>query len=542
MRLIIFIFSFVFLQGSICAQNLDSLLVELESNMDDHKVYDLQKEKRIESLLKKRKRTNDLKEVYKLYDEIYEEYEFYNFDNALKYIEENIQTAERLNNDLLLNQAKIKMGLLLVSSGRFKESVDVLNEIDRNTLSESLINDYFITHKEGYAGLVYSTALKRSKLNYSQLYTAYQDSLYTRLKPNTEEALRLKERQYRDSHNIEMALKINTQRLENVDMGSRGFALATFERSLLYEWNGEFAKQKEYLILSAISDIQASVKDNASMGILAMILFAEGDVDRAHRYINFSYDDAEFYNSRIRFVYIANSMPLITKAYEQKNAKQKSKLQGSLIFISILASLLLLAIYLIRKQVKKVSIARNKLKTANEKLKDFNIKLNKSNEDLKELYLELSEVDKIKLHYIGTFLNLYSEYISKLDVYRKLVRKYVNANQTNALLKLSESKKFVDEELQIFNKNFDRSFLHIFPNFVSEVNKLLKPEKQIEQSDKTTLNTELRILALIKLGITNSSKIAKILRYSVNTIYNYRAAINKSSVDKENFEKTIKNV
>ena len=542
MRLIIFIFSFVFLQGSICAQNLDSLLVELESNMDDHKVYDLQKEKRIESLLKKRKRTNDLKEAYKLYGEIYEEYEFYNFDNALKYIEENIQTAERLNNDLLLNQAKIKMGLLLVSSGRFKESVDVLNEIDRNTLSESLINDYFITHKEGYAGLVYSTALKRSKLNYSQLYTAYQDSLYTRLKPNTEEALRLKERQYRDSHNIEMALKINTQRLENVDMGSRGFALATFERSLLYEWNGEFAKQKEYLILSAISDIQASVKDNASMGILAMILFAEGDVDRAHRYINFSYDDAEFYNSRIRFVYIANSMPLITKAYEQKNAKQKSKLQGSLIFISILASLLLVAVYLIRKQVKKVSIARNKLKTANEKLKDFNIKLNKSNEDLKELYLELSEVDKIKVHYIGTFLNLYSEYISKLDVYRKLVRKYVNANQTNALLKLSESKKFVDEELQIFNKNFDRSFLHIYPNFVSEVNKLLKPEKQIEQSDKTTLNTELRILALIKLGITNSSKIAKILRYSVNTIYNYRAAINKSSVDKENFEKTIKNV
>ncbi|MCS5663378.1 MAG: DUF6377 domain-containing protein [Flavobacteriales bacterium] len=542
MRLIIFIFSFVFLQGSICAQNLDSLLVELESNMDNHKIYDLQKEKRIDNLLLKRKLTNDLKEVYKLYDKIYEEYEFYNFDNALKYIEENIQIAERLNNDLLLNQAKIKMGLLLVNSGRFKESIDVLNEIDRNALSESLINNYFIAHKEAYAGLVYSTALKRSKLNYSQLYTAYQDSLYGRLKPNTEEALRLKERQYRDSHNIEMALKINTQRLENINMGSREYALVTFERFLLYEWNDEFAKQKQYLILSAISDIKASVKDNASMGILAMILFAEGDVDRAHRYITFSYDDAEFYNSQIRFVYIANSMPLITKAYEQKNAKQKSKLQNSLIFISILASLLLLAVYLILKQVKKVSIARNNLKTANDKLKDFNIKLNKSNEDLKKLYLELQEVDKIKVHYIGTFLNLYSEYISKLDVYRKLVRKYVNANQTNALLKLSESKKFVDEELQIFNKNFDRSFLHIYPNFVEEINKLLKPEKQIEQSDKTTLNTELRILALIKLGITNSSKIAKILRYSVNTIYNYRATINKSSIDKENFEKTIKNV
>ena len=112
----------------------------------------------------------------------------------------------------------------------------------------------------------------------------------------------------------------------------------------------------------------------------------------------------------------------------------------------------------------------------------------------------------------------------------------------NALLKLSKSKELIDEELQIFNKNFDSSFLHIHPNFVNDVNKLLKPDNQIILVDKTVLNTELRILALIKLGITNSSRIAKILRYSVNTIYNYRAAINKSAIDKENFEKMIKSV
>jgi len=542
LRLIIFILSLLISQGGISKQKLDSLLIELEATMENHSIYDLQKEKRIKILLEKSNQTSDLKKLYKLYNEIYEAYEFYNFDNALKYIEENIQIAERLDDNLLLNQAKIKMGLLLVGSGRFKESVDVLKEIDRNALSESLINNYFIAHKEAFVGLAYNTVVKRSKLNYTELYKAYQDSLYTRLKPNTLESLRLKEKQYRDSHNIAEALEINTQRLENIDKGSREFALVTFERSLLYEWNGEFEKQKEYLILSAISDIQASVKDNASMGILAMILFAEGDVDRAHRYINFSYDDAKFYSSQIRFVNIAKSMPLITKSYEQKNAKQKNKLQNSLLFISILASLLLIAIFYILKQIKNVSVTRNKLRKANKKLKEFNTKLNNSNEDLKKLYLELSEVDKIKVHYIGNFLNLYSEYISKLDVYRKLVRKYVNSNQTDALLKLAESKQFIDEELQIFNKNFDRSFLHIYPNFVTEVNKLLKPEKQIELADKTTLNTELRILALIKLSITNSSRIAKILRYSVNTIYNYRAAINKSAIDKENFEKMIKTI
>ena len=515
-------------QNSVLSQNLDSIIKVLETRMSKHEVYDLEKEERIKSLIEANDSTNNLIEQYRTNDTIFEEYQFYSFNESLQYIEKNITIGEKLNNNLLQDEAKLKMGLLLVNTGRFKESIDALSEINRNSLPESLINDYFIAHKEGYSGLAYNTAVNRNKLIYSKLYTAYQDSLYSRLKPNTEEALRLKEKEFRDNRNLDMAFKINAERLAKVKIGSRLFSLITFERSLLHELNSEVTKQKKYLILSAMSDIQASVKDNASMGTLAKILFTEGDIDRAHKYINFSYDDAEFYNSRLRFVDIANNMPLITKAYEQKTAKQKQKLEYSLIFISVLAAFLLIAIYTVYKQVKKVSLARNDLKIANE--------------DLKKLYKELSEVGKIKEHYIGNFLNLYSEYITKLDVYRKLVSKYVNANQMNALLKLSKSKELIDEELQIFNKNFDSSFLHIHPNFVNDVNKLLKPDNQIILVDKTVLNTELRILALIKLGITNSSRIAKILRYSVNTIYNYRAAINKSAIDKENFEKMIKSV
>ncbi|WP_148638342.1 DUF6377 domain-containing protein [Olleya sp. ITB9] len=524
------------------SQNLDSIISVLESKMRKHEFYDLEKKERIKSLIESSNKTNNLKAQYRITNAIFEEYQFYSFNQALEYIEKNIQIGEKLNDKLLLDEAKLKMGLLLVNTGRFKESIDALSEIDRNLLPESLISDYFIAHKEGYSGLAYNTAVNSNKLIYSELYTAYQDSLYARLKPNSEEALRLKEKEFRDSRNLDMAFKINSQRLEKVKIGSRLFSLITFERSLLYELNNESTKQKEYLILSAMSDIQASVKDNASMGTLAKILFTEGDIDRAYQYINFSYNDAEFYNSRLRLVDIANNMPLITKAYELKTAKQKQKLEYSLVFISVLAAFLLIAIYMVYKQVKKVSEAKDKLKIANNQLLVFNKKLNTSNEELKNLYLELSEVDKIKEHYIGNFLNLYSEYITKLDVYRKLVSKYVNANQMNALLKLSKSKRLIDEELEIFNNNFDSSFLHIYPNFLSEVNKLLKPDHQIELTDIKQLNTELRILALIKLGIDNSSRIAKILRYSVNTIYNYRAAINKSAIDKTNFEKMIKSI
>ncbi len=524
------------------SQNLDSIISSLEFKMRNYKMYDLEKEAQIDSLIKKVSNTSNLNDQYIINNAIFEEYQFYSFNKALEYIEKNIEIGKLLNNDELLDKAILKMGLLLVNTGRFKESIDALSKIKRNSLPKSLLNNYFIAHKEGYSGLSYNTAVNSNKLIYLELYKAYQDSLYDRLKPDSEEALRLKEKEYRDKRNLDKAFKVNSQRLGKVKLGSRLYSLITFERSLLYELNNQLTKQKEYLIHSAISDIQASVKDNASMGTLAKILFSEGDIDRAHKYINFSYNDAEFYNSRLRFVDIANNMPLITKAYEQKTAKQKQKLEYSLVFISVLAVFLLIAIYTVYKQVKKVSEAKDKLKIANNQLLVFNKKLNTSNEELKNLYLELSEVDKIKEHYIGNFVNLYSEYITKLDVYRKLVSKYVNANQMNALLKLSKSKRLIDEELEIFNNNFDSSFLHIYPNFLLEVNKLLKPDHQIEITDIKQLNTELRILALIKLGIDNSSSIAKILRYSVNTIYNYRAAINKSAIDKTNFEKMIKSI
>ena len=528
LKFLFLIISFFLFNKPAFSQNIDSLLSVLEHKMEKQKVFDKAKKNQIKILLEGSSKNNAVEEKIRVNNELFKLYQYYNFDNSLKYIEKNIELAEQLNNKILINDAKLKMSMVLVNTGRYKESIDALSEIDRNSLQKPLFENYFYAFKEGYSGLAFSTSVKSRQSKYYHLYNIYKDSLYLELKPNSDEALRLKEKEFRDSRNIGMAFKINNKRLEKVSIGTRLFSLITFERSLLHEMTGNQIKQKEYLILSAISDIQASVKDNASLGTLAKILFNEGDIDRAYRYINFSYDDAEFFNSNLRFVNIANTMPLITKAYENKSAKQKKQLQELVISIGLLSIFLIFAIYSVYKQVVKVSKARNELKILNE--------------DLKNLYDELSKVDKIKEHYIGSFLNLYSEYISKLDSYRKLVSKYVNSNQMNALLKLSKSKQLIDEELEIFNKNFDESFLHIHPNFIESVNKLLKPENQLSIHNSSKLNTELRILALIKLGITRSSNIAKILRFSVNTIYNYRAAINNRALDKDTFEDSLKNI
>ena len=203
---------------------------------------------------------------------------------------------------------------------------------------------------------------------------------------------------------------------------------------------------------------------------------------------------------------------------------------------------LILTICYIYQQIKKLSAARKSLKQANLQLKDLNSKLKFTNEDLNRLYNELSNSDKIKEQYVGMFLNLYSDYINKLDTYRKMVRKYIVANKTNALLDLTKSKQLIGNELNIFYQNFDKSFLHIYPNFVEDFNTLLKEEHRIVLKEKQTLNTELRIFALIRLGITNSSKISKILRYSVNTIYNYRVKVKNGAIDRNTFETTVKNI
>lgn len=511
--------------------------------MHQRNIYDLAKETRIENLIKLLSEENaTLENKYFINGKIIHEYEKYSFDKALAHIEKNIDMANKLNNSLLQNESQLKLSRLLVSSGRYKEAIDVLNEIERQNLPEQLHSLYFYCLKEVYSGLNFYASTKKNIQKYSRQYTIYQDSLLQKLTENSDESLALEEKKFRDERQIEKALTINSKRLTNLESTSPLYSLVAFERALLYELNNNTEKQKEFLIRSAISDIQASIKDNASLTELAMIFFKEGDIERAHDYIDFSVEDAELYNSRLRYVNISNKLSVISKAYEEKNLEQQNQLKNLLIFISILVLFLSLTIFYIHRQIKKLSVARGELKKANDQLHNLNEKLSLTNSDLNRLYNELSDTDRIKEQYIGTFLNLYSDYINKLDTYRKMVRKYIVANKTKALLDLTKSKQLIDNELNLFYENFDKSFLHIYPNFVSEVNNLLREDERIVLKDEHSLNTELRIFALIRLGITHSAKISKILRYSVNTIYNYRVKVKNNAKNRDTFEDDIKKI
>jgi hypothetical protein len=268
-----------------------------------------------------------------------------------------------------------------------------------------------------------------------------------------------------------------------------------------------------------------------------MILFQEGEVNKAYQYINYSFDDAEFFNSKLRLIEVSNILPVINMVIQIESNRQKVRLWFYIIIISLLSLFLAATVIVVGSQKTKLTYARNELQMSNSKLLGLNEDLKTSNLKLIDLNQELSEINNIKEQYIGNFLNICSNYIDKLNDYRKVVGKYVSTKKYSELYEITRPGKMVDTELKEFYANFDRTFLHIYPDFVGEVNKLLKEDEQIVLKQGEVLNTELRIFALIRLGITDSAKIAKLLRYSVNTIYNYRVKIkNKAIVARDEFE------
>ena len=523
---------------------LDELILELDSVMLERQKYEANIENQIVNLKSLLSEQNSSKEnKYFIINKIIEIYEYYSFEDALKYIEQNLQYAKDLNDNYLIEECNLKLSKLLISSGRYKESVDLLSKINKKSLDPNLLISYYSDYSGLYKRLSFYTPVNESRKNYLELYRIYSDSLVKILPKDSEKFLKFLEKQQRDNGLLNAALKTNDKRLSNVESDSKLFALIAFERSMSYKQLGDVKQEKRYLILSAIADIKNAVKDNASMTELATILFKERDLERAYKFINFSFEDAEKYNSPLRFVNISNILPVITKAYESSTDLQDTKLKNLLIYISVLAAFLLGLVFFVYSQIKKLSLTRNNLKIANKELHNLNHKLSQSNDDLNNLYDELRKSDKVKVNSLGVFLNLYSDYINKLESYRKMVRKHLVTNKINDLINLTKSNEIVNSEIKIFNKNFDEAFLHIYPDFVEKFNLLLETDSKVKYNlNSKELSTEIRIFALIRLGITSSSQISKILRYSVNTIYNYRVKIKNNAIDRESFESNISSI
>ena len=547
MRVPLLIIAFIFLSlTNILAQDdLESLLLDLDNKLLQSNDYVQDKIGRIEGLKTKRNSVLglSLEKEYELNLSIYNEYKNFISDSAIFYISRNIDISDKLADPLKAQHTRITSSLLFVRLGMYKEATELLENIDTNTLIPSIKKDYYKAYRELNLGMGQYSQNVRNKSRYWQSANYYNELVSELVPKNSDEFIRIQEKNFRLEGAYDKALIENDKRLKLTNKSSEHYALVTFHRSLIYRGMGDTENEMKNLALSAIADIKQATRDNASISILADLLKKKGDVNRAYKYIRFSLDNIKEYNTRIRSAEVLNIMSIIDQEYQIRNEKKNNELKTLLFIACVLSVLLVISVIYVYKEMKKVQAISHKLKDINGELESFNAKLHSMNNELKARNLEVAEANHIKEEYIAYFLDQCSKYIVKLDNYRKMVYKKLNEKQYDELLKTTRDNTLKDTESKELFANFDTMFINLFPDFLDRFNELLVEDEQIVLKKEEVLNTELRIYALIRLGICDSSKIANFLGYSVNTIYNYRTKMkNKSRVSRDDFELHVKKI
>lgn len=529
--------------SAFAGESLDSLLNVLDKTIKEADTYVQIKENKLHELKKEARKTPPVSvERYHLNNDIYLEYKAYSSGSALHYLNENMLLARQLNDKERELKIQLELSYLLSSIGMYMEAADILNSIDRQTLPSSLLGYYYTCYEHVYfeAGAA-QPRYKMFASRYAKLSHAYRDSMQVTLDPSSATYLWLRETQLREAGKYDEALEFSDRRLAEASFGTPQYALVAYQRFRLFESMGKKDEHLYYLVLSAISDVRSAIKEQSSLMVLAQELNRKGDLKRAYDYINFSWEISQFYKTRLRSWMNITPLSMINGNYQDIIKQQNRELLIYITCVALLALLLVIALIYIYRQMKALSIAKKGLQEVNERLFSLNEELEEVNRHLRSTNLELSESNLIKEAYIARFFKLCSVYVDRLQAYRKLVNKKLQRGQVAELLKMTHlSNDIVTVEVQELYANFDSAFLHLFPNFVESLNALLLPDEQIVLKPDELLNTELRIFALIRLGIKDSSQIAELLHYSVNTIYNYRSRVKtKARVSRDDFEDLV---
>jgi hypothetical protein len=502
----------------------DSLLMALDKIIANRTVYTEQKEAKIKDLKRQKQRLRSQEERYYINEEIIDNYESFVCDSAEVYIYENIAIAKALANDNFIIESKLRLCFVYSLSGLFVQATDILRSFDYNRLDEAQKRRYCWDYIRYYENLIKYTDDSKLSAGYEKDIERLRDSLIGILPEGSEIYLKEKAFKLQKQGKYSEALEILADIFRQQDPNTHSYAMAAMSLAKIYRMTGEKALENKFLMLAAISDIKVAVKENEALLVLALNLFEKGDINRSYNYISVALSDANFYNSRFRNTVIARVQPVIERNYLNKIDKQRQNLRLYAILISIFIVALVITLFINFRQTKIVVKARKNLR--------------RMNRDLMALNLKLSEANIVKEKYIGHFMTRCALYINKLDTYRKEVNQKIKSGQIQSLYK--PSAKELEKEVEELYKHFDEVFLQLYPDFVDQLNSLLEPDARYELEDNS-LNTELRIFALMRLGITNVDQIADFLRCSLQTIYNYKSKVkNKARRDISNFGEEIR--
>ena len=353
--------------------------------------------------------------------------------------------------------------------------------------------------------------------------------------------LQMMEEDWRSANDLKGALYYSNLRMKQVKPGTHEYAIVAYYRAVICKHLNKDEDAIYYLLASALCDVRTAVMDQGSMWELANLLNQnEKEFDHTYAYIKFAWDAARFFNTALRSRQIMPLLSAVEGTYQkeitQSNRQLKLMMAVSVVLLVLVCTLLLY----VNRQRRRLALAHRELEKANKNLEQTNRELQQTNRNLVQAYGCLNESNKMKEVYIGRFLRLCAIYVDKIETMRKRVVMLVKQRELTKLIDMMQTDHKYIGELYDY---FDAAFLKLFPDFVEEFNALLKPEERIVLEDDGKLSITIRIFALIRLGIEDSSKIAEFLHYSVNTIYNYRAKVKNGAIcERDEFETKVKQI
>lgn len=540
----------------------NKLYERLDSVIAHSADYDVIKEKRLKDIKLGAKFVTAATDKLRIYEQLANEYSLYVYDSAMVYVQRGISLAKQTGNSDYCNRFLITKASLLIELGFYIEAKENLDKIE---ISQSDPKQNFLFYC-AQSSLYYNLNAHCQKMefskHYNELFKEYISKALYYCPKNSAMYYYMKGINlfYSGRSINEISTSLN-KAMQMFGPENRMYGRAACVLSKAYGNNKLWEQQRRYLLLAAISDVMSSNNESLALQDVALLLYKnKNDLDKARKYINQTLKDAHAYNSRLQRVELYTNLHVILSAYNEK--LQKEAIWKNVTIICILVLLVVIAaavVYVNRKKdllklsekelkalteelsaTNKQELKDNKaLQDSNDELKGSNDELKDSNKALRDANDELKNTNTKRELMANAFIMLCYQYIERLDSQRKLVIRKIKANQQNELLSILSSSKRGTEESQNFFSQFDKIFLSLYPSFVNKLNSLLIPEAQIELKEDNELTPSLRVAALVRLGVTESPKIAGILSYSLQTIYNYRSTLKNSAIDKEHFEENL---
>lgn len=514
----------------------NQLYKQLDAALAQRAHYVELKEKSLNEIKQGAKYVTSNEDKLKLYEQLANEYKAYEYDSAMTYVNKGLILAQKSNNIFFNKRFQLSQTRLLITRGFYAEAKEILQKIEPKEEPRDYQFLYYYTMYGLYNN--WSTYCENNEFskNYDLKKVEYlKKAIELSPKKDAFYYYLMGELYYFSNHpNNNKTIQYYKKALSMEKANSRLHAMTAFALSEVYQKANNLELMEHYLLVAAISDITSATKENVALQDIALFIYKHKtrSLNKAQEYINLSLEDAYTYKSRLRRIEISSKLQLITNAYTDDIKTTNRLLNIALLVIILLLLGVGISSLFIRKKNRLLKQKKDEISATSDKMEKLNGQLHLINDELKDTNQKRERLVKV-------YIDLCYKNIERNQKLRTLAVRKIKANQSKELLSLLSSSSSTEKENKEFLTEFDKAFLSLYPTFVSELNQQLTESAHIQLKENGEMPPILRVCALLRLGITESSKIAGILSYSPQTVYNYRSILKNNAIDKEHFEENV---